>query len=538
MKKAEITISEYSNTLYVKLNLNGKLTWHSLKLFDIKKMSDFIIHWLMRTVRPVLFKLPIKDIKIICDKNTYDKFKPSINACSSMLMQTNDAIIKYKDLKGIAKDKKRILFFNVSEEIRYKSFYERLKRQDPSILYMNMDLGFNRIKREWEQTSLPLSLNELVEIIKTEDIGRLVSVNYYLLGRFEEKLGINLMAVLDYLGIEYISLINDPPDLHISGYLIRATHNKNDYKQFSNFYMLNKEWDDRYGLKNIDYVAIPQDYKSQIKMQSPDEDYSIVILSNSRWSSIKHSKLLIEHLLNHFPAETMFRDFQLWYMAMRYMVLNIMHFDEFERMKYSSLLHNFFYITANYLKYKIISWLETDREIKVYGDLGWKEICPEYYVKSLDNKEIDRMFIEENNLYLLLNFSFSYLDASAPVYDMIRRSVPFINVPPLVKTQAFEGMQAIEYTNKDELNSLIENAPAIFKNNGLQSTVNFYTELLSLSVDGMAAGILNGNNGQSKPFLYELEKHQYELNSMIEAYIHSNERFLQESFEGIFRRYQ
>lgn len=531
MKQAEITINRHDDSICVKVDLDGEVAWHDMRVAE--KEEDIAAVWIMQAIRPVFANMPIDKIKLVCPKPIYEKMKESMNICAGLLERTNIFIGQNPDLKDLAKDYKGILLFNVSEELRYKSFYNRLKRKGFDVHYMNVDVGFDRKKREWlEEKELPLPLPELIEFIQEKQIKTLLTINYYLAHRYSSKVGINLLAVLNYLGMEYITINNDPSDLQPAGYLHRLAYYNPKWHQFSNLGVLNKYWDEKYGLDNIKYIAIPQDYRPA-KIKALDDDYTIIILSNSRWDNVKTSQALIEHFLGQLSKDKLFESFQLWYMTLRHMVLNIMELTLFEKLKFNSILHQFFYVIANYFKYEIIRWLPRGREAKLYGDLGWKELFPEYYQGSLSNDEIDDLFKKDNQLYLLLNFGFSYLDASAPVYDMVRRNVPWINVSPMVATDTFKGLKHIEYKNKEELNSLLDNIQNIYKVKKLQDNLAYYGEILSSSVIDIEYSLLNKT--RISGFNSHLREHEILLNFMVHKYLNANEMFLRTSFEGILR---
>ncbi len=531
MTKAEITVNRYDNSVCVKLDIDSKVSWHDIRI-DTKN-EDGIAIWIMQAIRPVFLNMPFDEIKLICPKPTYDAMKESMDFCAGLLNRTNVTIMEYADQQDMAKDHEAILVFNVSEELRYKSFYDRLKRKGFDVHYMNVDCGFDREKREWlEEKELPLPVPELIEYIRKNRIKTLLTVNYYLAHRYSSLVGVSLLSILNYLGVECMTINNDPPDLQPTGHIHRVAFNNPKWRQFSNLGVLNRYWDDKYGVTNIKYVAIPQDYRPG-EIKPLDDDYSIIILSNSRWSNVKTSQSFVEHFLGQMPQDKLFETFQLWYMTLRYMVLNIMELTEFEKLKYNSLLHQFFYVIANYLKYEIIRWLPEDREIKLFGDLAWKELFPQYYQGSLSNDEIDDLFKKDNQLYLLLNFGFSYLDASAPVYDMVRRNVPWINVPQMVTTSTFNGLRHIEYSSKEELNSLLRNIQDVYKVKELQDALGIYSGILSSSVDDIEAALLNKE--QRSEFNAHLVEHDIVLDFKIKEYLKANENFLRTSFEGILR---
>jgi len=529
--KAFIYLCKDNNSFCIKLDLNGKKTWHDIKLDNLD--ADFLSRWIFAKVKPVFFSMPLDEMKILCAKSFYENHKNIIDACSTVLECTNNEISKHKELKDCGKDYSEILFFNISEDIRYKSFYERLNRKK-AVFYMNMEAGFNRVTRRWEASNdLPIGIDELIKFIQTKKIRKIISINYYLLDRYMEKTGVNLIALFNYIGVEYIIINNDPLDLRTSGHIHKTAMHNNDCIQFSNLKVLNQYWDTRYDLDS-NYIAIPQDYQKG-EFQKLNKGFDIIVLSNSRWDSIGPNKKIIEEFLAQVPGDSLFDGFQIWYVALRYLVLNVMELTEYEKLKRNSWLHCFYFMVANYFKHLIINSLKTTRKIKVYGDIGWEKACPQYYCGSLNNEEVNRLYEEGNHLYLLLNFSFSYLDASGPVYDVMRRKVPFLNVPPMVKSPFFKHMEALEYKNFDDLNSMVKVAPKIYKAKRLQNALSKYNDILISSMVGIENRINEKAETRHPAFTFDgrLKEHQTILDQKIVDYIDKHEGFLRSSYRSL-----
>lgn len=547
-----ITITKNKNILSLKTYFNGIVNWHDLKL-SIDVPQDVITNWLLMKVKPIWELMPLDDFKISCQD--IEDIKQSVYALANIIEATNEAtneaIKKYcnnkKWVSGSAKDfldtsneivesfpkkddflkQENILFWNVSEDMRYKSLYDRLnKNSNNSIKYFNMELGFDRIKREWNHTDVPMSVDEFVSYLAEHQIGKIITVNQYILDKYISSTAVNLMALCKHLGIEWITIDNDPADLNISGYYRRYAYNDNDNSRFSNLSCLVEYFDKEYDASNIHYVAIPQDYSSEKRKQLTN-DYDIIVLSNSRYQNVKSMLPGIETICNALLQETIYQDINTWYLAMRKLILEIMPFDELKRFKTNSLLHHFYFACVQWLKWKIIGDIETDRKVKVYGDVGWKEVCPQYYQGSLDNNQINTLYKESNHLFLLLNCSFSYLDASAPVYDVIRRNVPWINMPPMVKTDVFKPLSTVEYTDKISLNRLINDYN---ESNGL----DVYSDILSSSVADIENGILKIDENGESDYTFHRYEHAILMNEIVDDYLDMNEPFLRHCYEGLF----
>ncbi|MCK4332438.1 MAG: hypothetical protein KAV40_02540 [Thermoplasmatales archaeon] len=522
----------------MKLNINNDLSWHEIKInYEKIDIKILLFYWLLNSAKSIFFGMPFEKINFVCSKDIFEIHGGIINRFGAIVENTNDLIKQYGHLKGIADNSKKVLFFNVGHNLRYKSMYKMLHRSETvDVLYMNMDPGFNQLTRTWEDRDVPLSLPELVNLIEKENIRKIISINHYLLDKYLEKTGVNLISLFWYLGVEYVIIDNDPPDLSPYGYLHKAFYNCNSFDRFSVLSLLNKYWDNKYRLENIHYVGLPQDYENNGDMRELKDNYAILVLTNSRLENVKPRIKSIIYLLDHMNEGSVFTESLLWYMSLRHMILKIMKLDEFEMLHYNSRLHMLSYTIAQFLKYEVIENIDTERRIEVYGDVGWETVFPEYYKKLLDNEEINELFSQNNHLYLLLNCSYSYLDASGPVYDAIRKNVPFINMPPLVKTSSFEGFRHIEYTNREELNDLIENIREIFDNKELNNSIRLYRNVLESSTNEIERKVL-GNGyaqfGQAQFHKLSMD-HKVMLDQMIEEYIDRNEPFLRETFRVLF----
>ena len=517
------------------LKLDEDISRHELNITidDIKKSDFFVACWLLSKLTP-LFKLMPFEFNFACPKELFDDISGSLNYCNNILHNTNELIKSKESYLDVAKDNHNILYINVSEDLRYKSFYEILKDNDKiKTHYLNMDLGFNRKTREWEERPEPISISDLFQFIIDNKIKKIVSINEYFLNYYTMTYHINLATVLNKMGVEFITIDNDPADLSPEGHYRRVIGCSDSGKRFSNLKCLNKDFDNLLGLEGVTYNAIPQDYrKSDIKRL--ESDYDIVVLTNSRYHNVENLMSSINNLLKILPADTIFDDIVNWYMAMRAIILSGTNFSEVNQMHMNSSLHGFFYTLVNWFKYKIIENIETDRKFHVYGDVGFKKICPELYRGSLDNKGINELF-EGNNLYLLMNFSYTYLDASGPLYDMIRRGVPWLNVVTPIKSNSLKGLELLEYNNDVEgLNNKINNAHELYNNPHLLKALDDYRLILKSSVDEMKSYIIGTKNSNDLLFQKELDEHQIIMDQTVEKYIQNNEDLLRSSFKILF----
>ena len=173
--------------------------------------------------------------------------------------------------------------------------------------------------------------------------------------------------------------------------------------------------------------------------------------------------------------------------------------------------------------------INTERDVEVYGDLGWLKVCPQYYRGYLDQQSIEAKFQEDNCVILLANYGFTYLDHSAPVYDVIRHGSHWINVPPLVKTKELSGLSNIEYKNINEFNHLLENIKLPY--NKAKESIDVLHKIYYNSTSSIVDILKNnerGNYSNSKVFENSYKEHRRLLDKKIDIYIESNEVFLME----------
>jgi len=201
-------------------------------------------------------------------------------------------------------------------------------------------------------------------------------------------------------------------------------------------------------------------------------------------------------------------------------------------------LMQFFYTGClSFLKYDIIDSIKTDRQILIYGDPPWELLFPEYYQKKyLSNQEKDALFSKKRYLHLLMNFGYSYAEAHPTITDALKRSMPFICLPPLAKTAQYSGFSHVEYNDAEELNGLIRDVSASFNDVEFKTSVRNYKKLIMASQMEMAENILFDKALPSDGGIYlrECEQNNALLNEMIQDYIKDKMDFLKDTFRALF----
>jgi len=538
---SEIRFNLYGDVLNLKTNINGKVSWREEKIFfnDIDAHYP-LLSWLLDSIKPILHEMPLGKIGTVCPSTVYEKIGNIINICASVLKCTNDTITEYDHLKDCAERNDRILcIFDVNQGSRFKTVYERFLDADKNkIVHMDIDCGYDLHAREWKEGSVPMELPDLIETIQKERIKKFVLINHYLLQSYMGNLNLYMPALLSHLGIEYVTIDNDIYDPSFYGYPLKSFFHSPSADRFSFDPVYQEYWDRRYGLERIHYIVSPEYYDTDGKMPAPEEDAPVLVLSHCRLDPVKQNFESILFLLDQMDGDSIFTEVSLWYWSLRRMILEIMELDEFERIYYNNLIHCFYYSISQFIKYEAVNCIDSDRKIEIYGDKGWKDVFPEHYRnRYLSEKEMDEILMSNRYVYLCLNSIITYLDASGALFDSIRRNIPFINFPPLVKTPSLAGFRHVEYENKECLNYLISNMNVIVKNTELESSINVLKGIMIESTNSIVDNVVCEKRSLNEP-VYEqhFKEHKVLLEQATQEYINRNEVLLRESFNTLFRK--
>jgi hypothetical protein len=322
------------------------------------------------------------------------------------------------------------------------------------------------------------------------------------------------------------------------GYILKASLSYGMFHHFSVFPYLDKPYDEKYNLKNIYYVTYPQEYGNLESSSEIEDDYSIVVLSYARLSIAVGYINTILYLLDFLDERRLFTELELWWLSLRWIILNDPRLNEVQRRNYESSLMKFFYFGClTFLKYEVIDSIQTDREVLIYGDSEWELLFPRYYQKKhLTRQEKDDLLLNKSYLHLLMNFGYSYPEAHPTINDALMRNVPFICHPHLVKTPSYYGFRHVEYNNAEELNLLVGDISAALNNSEFKTSVRNYKELINASQTEMAENIIldKALPADGGVYLRECEENNAVLNEMIQQYIKEKGVFLKETFDAIF----
>ena len=531
----KISLFPSSDTVFtLHYTLNSRSFYSSYK---VEKRVDYGIHflaWLLQELRPVFSQLPVEKIYLNVPKQFSDSHQNLVSDLALTLNRTNQIIREYSDHKNVALSNKfsSVLMFRVDDE-RYNNLFNYISDSLSNDIHIwHEPTGFDGVSRTFQSIPLTHSIQEMVDFILAKNISSIVCINLDPLVKYMFNERINVFALLSFLGVQIIHLQNDPSELSDTAYLTRAM---SDYGsiEYINMSILSKDYDCK-----SDSLSCPaplmQNYASPSESATTalDTTYSLVVASNSRFDDASPQEKMVRPLLDW--MENPFVDLPLWSLSISHLldVDNIM--TSHEKTLKRSHFHWLFYLAAHFMKYDIIANVDSKYDLKVYGDIGWRNVCPDNYCGYLDLDELSDMYQSPNHLFLLLNFGFTYLDHSGPVYDVIRAGSNWINVPSIVVTPELEGLRHLEYSSYSEMNKLISDYHRISSHADLAKK-----ELRSIyhsSTHHLLNTISDGKDSMhlSSQFSDSHAAHSYLLDQKVDEYIDAHANILfQQIYQGV-----
>ncbi|MCD4722131.1 MAG: hypothetical protein K8S13_20050 [Desulfobacula sp.] len=528
----------HNNSLCLRCRHNNEIMIHEKKITGFDPSNNdigmYYFWWILNAIKPLFFKMPVENVQIEFTQECKDKFYNMFSFCYNLLKNTNEILKVYAAKKDWALANEHVLFFNVDENVNFKKIYKNSAEIDSKhTKYLDFDPGFNPVERKWEKTPPPLSVEEFIQYIKENKIQKIVSINHYLLEKYLDQ-GIYILALFKYLGLEYIIIDLDNYDQSSQGYLYKCFYNVDAFDRFS-YAEFHAFWDKYYGMANVNRIVFAHEDKSGFSFQEIDEDYNIVIMSNSRIQDVVSMLNPIAFVLGHFTEGSFFEELALWYYSLRHMILSAMDFNEYERLNYNALLLRFAYNASQFVKYIVIDSIETERKIELYGDAGWTMVFPEHYKTYLDRQGIDNVFSKGRSLNLLMNWQLSWLETSAVIFEALNYRVPFLNHPAIAKTSSLKGMSHIEYHTPVDLNQKLDNIGDHLNEDLIQS-INYLNSFCNDNMNFIVSK-LHASTRQSsdnEKIVKELKEHDSLLQDRINLYMIQNYDFLRNSFNCLF----
>ncbi|MGO9014976.1 MAG: hypothetical protein ACLQF0_08350 [Dissulfurispiraceae bacterium] len=541
----DIRLEMDQDRLYLKFYGNGKLiAQDSLTLEEINTADEeYIYFWLLNAGKNIFRHMPLagfSDMKGSCSAEVWKKISGPVNTFADILRNTNRFLSEHMHLKGIAAEYKKILFYNEGDNERVFSFFGKCSEMDPEhVLYRIVESGWDNNTRMFDSSKASfMSPHELAKFIKEEKIKKIVTVNDYYAGLVLENHRIHIMPILLFMGVELVMMDGDSYLETFVGYIRKASYSYDMFPRFSVFPYFERYYDEKFDLKNIYYVPYPHDYEDDDCSFEIRDDYSLLILSSTRFRQVVTPIYSILYLLDFLDEKRLFTELELWWLSLRWMILNEMKLNEVQRRYDEFRLGTFFYQSClSFLKYEVIDSIRTDRKVLLYGDPPWELLFPEYYQKKyLNIQEKDEMFSEQRYLHLLMNISLFYPETHPTVNDALMRKVPFISHPHLVETPPYSGFSHIEYNDAAELNCLIKDINKSLNNVEFKTSVKNYKKVMKTSQTEMAENIMfdKALAADGGSYLRECEPNDALLNEMIQEHIKDKREFLETTFEALF----
>ena len=320
---------------------------------------------------------------------------------------------------------------------------------------MHEPQNFDGKTRTFVDRPLKYSISFLLDFIVSQQISSVVSVNLEPLIRYLFAERINIFAVLNFLGVHFVHLQNDPSELVEHGYLFRELANYST-TEFLIHSVLSSSYDSK-ATGRLFPSPIMQDYSKEYESSTVniDSDYEVIVLSNSRYDSTIAHKSCFLPILEKFNKPLV--ELPLWYLSICKLLDSDNICSSTELFAKRHQFHWIFYHAAQYLKFEIVNNISPGINLSVYGDNGWKSVCPDRYKGYLSIEDLEPLYRSSKSLILLLNFGYTYLDHSGPIYDVIRRGSNWINVPVIASTPEISGLSHLEYSSYTELNHLLAN---------------------------------------------------------------------------------
>ena len=132
-----------------------------------------------------------------------------------------------------------------------------------------------------------------------------------------------------------------------------------------------------------------------------DTTYSLVVASNSRFDDASPQEKMVRPLLDW--MENPFVDLPLWSLSISHL-LDVDNIMTSHRRLLSESFSLAILSCSSFYEYDIIANVDSKYDLKVYGDIGWRNVCPDNYCGYLDLDELSDMYQSPNHLFLLLNF--------------------------------------------------------------------------------------------------------------------------------------
>lgn len=539
-KEIKIELSIWQKQICLKIKKDEIYHWFYQPIPENKvRHQEIIYFWILSKLKHAFYLMPVKHIKVDHSKEVVDYLGEYLKICLVILKNTNDLIGRYHNKKNSAGEFKRVLMFNVGgNQVGLEHYNHASRKFKEKVLYQDMVTGFNAELRVWEHADPPFEIDDLVKYLLANQVKRIISINHYLLEKYLFMKGYYLLAVLDYLGMDYVIIDQDVYELSWHGYLHQDLFNNAKWQRYSHS-NVHEYWNSHWQQENISYIGLINFTKKESKSFDIDPEYKIAIMSHSRFENVKNALPVFLYVTHHLGEENLFYNFQIWYRALRYMILEMMQMDDLEKMYYLCQLISVFYTSIQILKFEVIENLKTEHLIEIYGDNGWGKVFPQYFQNAyLDQKAKDDMLRSKKYMVLIPpSFAVNLLFRELTILDAISNGVPFLYMSSQAKLAGFEAMDAVEYSSNKDLNSKIDRIDKIYQNQELLNTLEKYRRLI---VDHSIDFTDHLFSIETADHLYRgydpyLDQVDADLDKSIKSFIDKNEIFLRNCFNVLLK---
>ena len=479
---------------------------------------EYLVAWLLAKSRPLFSVLPYSSPQININKSLYHKWKDGVDVFLDIFNKTNNFLSQCSPpgASDGSYSRENILAFKVDNQ-RYNNFFAYLSEQSSSnITELHEPTHWDGVKRIFLDKPSTYKVADIVEIITANRINKIITVNLDPLVKYMWSEHLNVFAILDYFCVSIFRIQNDPSELSPIGYLIREIADY-DLNEFLVHPVLSSEFD-LSASSNIFPSPILQDYSHSVDyVQSSAPINRVVVMSNSRYADTISNLSLFKPVLDSFDNPLV--ELPLWYLSISKLLDEDKILTSAQKHFRRSSLHWCFYYAAQYMKYQIINSVCPSVPLSVFGDDGWSNICPDRYSGYLDASQLSQVFEDPETLVLLVNFGYSYLEHSGPVYDVIRAQCNWLNVPSLVTTPDLDGLRNLEYNSIADLNHKITHYHdyAFSASDSRSKLASIYQS----STDHFLASVQSSVVVDSSPYIFHesFDAHSLLLKPKVSSYI-------------------
>ena len=426
---------------------------YALDLSSKSTSNEYILTWLLAHSKPFFGGLPFVKPSVEISKNVYSHYPDPIARFVNQINNTNILLreISHLRVSSVPASQSSVvsLVFTV-ENLRYKSLFAFLAESSKhELIFIDEPSNYDGLNRKFIDKPLLHSIRDIISLIVESGARNVVSVNLAPLLQYMFTENINIFAVLSFLGVTLFRVQNDPSELCPEGYLIRQL---SDYGscEFIVHSLLSESYD-----SDPQVTACPtpilqnySEYKS-LPFTPLAKHPEVVVISNSRFADVMNNVDSFLPILDSMDNPLV--DLPLWYLSVSRLLDQDSVYTRPQIDKKRSSAHWIFYHAAQYLKFDIVKRICSDCNLSVYGDNGWNNVCPDNYKGFIEVDRLPDFYNSSSKILLLLNFGYTYLDHSGPVYDVIRAGTNWLNVPALAVTPELEGLRGLEYSNYNQL---------------------------------------------------------------------------------------